>query len=63
MAVTNKFIEINNRREGADRDAERVYRSALLDYNDNIRKARRAYDDALDAAEREWKRYLEELPR
>jgi hypothetical protein len=54
------------RRLAAEKDeainaAERVYRFALMDFNEGIRKARRVFDDAVDAAEAKWRAEMENV--
>lgn len=42
-------------------EAERIYRWALESYNDGIREARKVYDAAMAAADKEYFRTLETL--
>ena len=56
-----EFAILNEVRRRAEWLAEKEYRDALFDYNDGIRKARRKYDDAMDAIEAEWQKGLSSL--
>lgn len=58
---TEAFLLLNEERRAAEWQAEKEYRDALWDYNDGIRKARRIYDDKMDAIEKDWQGKLQKI--
>jgi hypothetical protein len=55
------FIALNEERRASEWIVEKEYRDVLYDYNDGIRKARRVYDEKMDAIEKTWQQELQKI--